>query len=211
MIRVAGPRRLVVLSSTWRRPHHARKVELLEKAIAFMLGEPFRFDARTSLKEDRSVEGRLHGIRAFIEDYVAASQDIAGPLRVLVLDDFHNMPLNGWRCNGNTISSVRDVEAYLESSIPLYLSGAARLIHMYAEWKTEAGNLVQIGTGLTMNHFRDGVEFLTSSTQQLPVDHKARSRWPYRFGLENIEEESECDSCSPETWSELDACDAENY
>jgi len=211
MIRVAGPRRLVVLSSTWRKPQYARKVEQLEKAIAVTLGEPFAFDARTSLKEDRSVAGRLNGIRAFIEDYVAASQNMAGPLRVLVLDDFHNTPLNGWKCNGYPMSSVRDVEAYLEGSIPLYLGGAARLIHTYAEWKTESGRLVQIGSGMTANHFRDGVEFLSSSSQQLPLDQKARSYRRPRLGLENIEEETtEYDSCSSETFSE-DACEAEKY
>jgi len=210
MIRVAGPRRLVVLSSTWRKPQYARKVQQLEKAIAVMLGEPFAFDARTSLKEDHSVAGRLNGIRAFIEDYVAASQNLAGPLRVLVLDDFHNTPLNGWKCNGNPMSSVRDVEAYLEGSIPLYLGGAARLIHTYAEWKTESGRLVQIGSGMTANHFRDGVEFLSSSSQQLPLDQKARSYRRPRLGLENIEEETECDSCSSETFTDY-ACEAEKY
>eukprot|EP00930_Biecheleria_cincta_P075666 TRINITY_DN62842_c0_g1_i1.p1 TRINITY_DN62842_c0_g1~~TRINITY_DN62842_c0_g1_i1.p1 ORF type:complete len:373 (+),score=63.64 TRINITY_DN62842_c0_g1_i1:29-1147(+) len=221
MIRVAGPRRLVVLSSTWRKPQHAKKLQKLEKLIATMLGEPFAFDARTSLEEGRDQAGRLKGIRGFIQDHVASSPKLAGPLRVLVLDDFHNHPLNGWKCDGHRISSAQDAEAYLKNGIPARLPGAVKLIHTYAEWHTEWGHLVQLGTGITMNHFRDGVEFMMTSMKQLvaPQDAdftaapkkniaNAQPRPPPRLGLENIED-AELDSCSPGIVGVMDACDAE--
>lgn len=167
LIKAAGSRRLVVLSSTWRRSQHSKKARKLEKAIAAELGEPFVFDARTSLEENRDVAGRLKGIRAFIQDHVAASHRLVGPLRVLVLDDFHNRPLNGWKCDGNTISSAQDAEAYLKCGIPAHLSSSVRVIHTYAEWHAETGRLVEIGAGITMNHFRDGLEFLATPAKQL--------------------------------------------
>lgn len=221
LIQAAGSQRLVVLSSTWRRPQHSKKTQKLEKAIASVLGEPFAFDARTSLEENRDVAGRLKGIRAFIQDHVAASETPAGPLRVLVLDDFHNRPLKGWKCDGNTISSTQDAEAYLKCGIPAHPSNAVRLIHTYAEWRTESGRLVQVGAGMTMNHFRDGLEFLTTAAKQLvPAQGvgsiaapkkditKTRLRSPPRLGLENIGE-VEFDSCSSGIEIDPDACDSE--
>jgi len=215
MIRMAGPQRLVVLSSNWRKPAHAKKLQKLEMLIAAMLGEPFAFDARTSLEEARDHAGRLQGIGAFIQDHVASFQKLAGPLRVLVLDDFHNRPLNGWRCDGNTISSTKDVEAYLKKFIPPHLSSAVKLIHTYTEWYTQSGRLVQLGSGLTANHFIDGMDFLMNSMKQpVPPQYSksmaarknknatARLRPPPQLGQENSEE-GEFDSCSTST------CDAE--
>jgi len=209
MIRIAGPQRLVVLSSNWRKPAHAKKLQKLEMLIAVVLGEPFAFDARTSLEEARDHAGRLQGIGSFIQDHVASFQKLAGPLRVLVLDDFHNGPLNGWKCDGNTISSAQDAEAYLKKIIPAHLSSAVKLIHTYTEWHTESGRLVQLGSGLTANHFVDGVDFLMKQPVP-PQDSKsaaarknksanARFRPPPKLGRENIEE-CEFDSCSTSTW-----------
>lgn len=224
MIRSAGPRRFVVLSSNWRKPAHAKKLQKLEMLIANALGEPFAFDAKTSLEEARDQSGRLQGIGAFIQHHIASSRNVAGPLRVLVLDDFHNRSLNGWKCDGNTINSTQDAEAYLQKYIPAHMSSTVKLVHTYTEWHTESGRLVQLGSGMTMNHFCDGMEFLMASMKQLvpPQDAKAtaarkkhishaRLRAPPQLGRENIEEGG---NTSSDNWSDswsTDTYDAEQW
>lgn len=181
IIRAAGPRRLVVLCSSWRRPQHGEKIQKLEKLISNMLGEPFAFDERTPLKEDQGATGRLRGIHSFIQAHVAArgtSQQQVGPLRLLVLEDFHITPFDGWRCDGKIVSSVQDAESYLKSAVPEQVPSRVRIVYPYAEWRTDSGRLVQAGTGLTMKHFRNGMDFLMTAPTPLvlPQDCSAREK-----------------------------------
>mmetsp|Transcript_52368 Transcript_52368/g.146059 ORF Transcript_52368/g.146059 Transcript_52368/m.146059 type:complete len:308 (+) Transcript_52368:274-1197(+) len=160
LIEAAGPHRHVVLSSTWRMPRYACKVEELEAAIGSRLGQPFTFDARTDLEEDYGPAGRLSGIASYVHKYCKRVQLGSRCLRILVLEDFHVTPMGAWKAGGTTMGSAQDVEAYLQSLIPARLTSAVMLLHTYDEWNTRSGSLVQIGSGLTMQHYSRAMAFL---------------------------------------------------
>jgi len=159
LIRSLGKQSRVVLSSTWRKPQHAKRLARLEAAISSHLGEPFAFHAKTDLDEDPSPGGRLAVIGDFISKH-CATRDSALGLRVLVLEDFHLRAMGDWSCNGQNMDSIVAVEKYLEAQVPVHVKVCARVVHTYDEWVTEDGLPIQIGAGLTMEHFHRAQMFL---------------------------------------------------
>jgi len=172
LIRAAGSQRQVVLSSTWRQPQHMKKAQELEKVIATELGEPFVFDARTPLAEDRTAAGRLKGIHSFIREHCASST--SRTLRVLVLEDFHITAMGTWHVDGKCISSEADAEEYLMSNLPSHMTVTSKLLHTYDEWRAGATLQVQVGSGLTVKHFVRGMDFLNPSDD---FDEPAGGGW----------------------------------
>mmetsp|Transcript_122624 Transcript_122624/g.261692 ORF Transcript_122624/g.261692 Transcript_122624/m.261692 type:complete len:321 (-) Transcript_122624:42-1004(-) len=161
LISAAGKGRLVVLSSTWRQPHHHALVAQLETVISSHLGCRFTFDARTPLTgEDRTAEGRLKVMGDFLAArFRDAGEAVATKLRVLVLEDFHITPLDGcFACDSVPMDSREAVENYLckRALVP----AEVRLIHTYDAWHEPNGTNVQIGCGLTDAHFERAASFL---------------------------------------------------
>lgn len=169
LIRIA-PRCTVVLSSSWRQPEHRFRVERLEAALAQHLGVPFwEFDARTSLAHERGAPDRLQRVGDYIADHVAASNQ-PQKLRVLVLDDFMVNAFHGWQVEGWPMDSAEAAESYLRCRAERRLGPdrsagfAVKVIHTYDEWTTPSSLCVQVGTGLTLKHFRRAEAFLAGSS-----------------------------------------------
>lgn len=179
-----GTAGLVVLSSSWRRPRHRKRLQKLEEALSAKLDMPFKFLAATNPTVDDNTPGiRLELIGDFVAEYgrkVSWSRN----LQVLVLDDFHTEPLGNWVCGGHMVATIQEAEAYLESRVPSTCHATARIVHTYEEFTTAEGTRVQVGSGLTCEHFCRANTFLGGScmfctirmpkildtTEELPLD-----------------------------------------
>lgn len=157
LIKAAGDRRMVVLSSRWKG--HRARVLRLESSIAAHLKKPFCFDASTQKDRRTNPEGRLESIGDFLAGLCEwrGGNGSTGALRALVLEDFHITPFGSWSCGGVPICSVSAAEQYLRKRAPVSLHSngevSVTLVHTYDEWRTPGGLLVQVGCGLTMQHF----------------------------------------------------------
>lgn len=161
VIAASGDRCQVVLSSNWRKPHHAARVQMLEAEVSRHLGREWAFDARTRPAEERCAADRLRCIGDFVESLCVNGRCRDGRLlRLLVLEDFFITPLDGWVCSGQQIDSSASVEAYLlkRARRP---NVTAHLVHTYDEWTTSSGMLVQVGTGLTEKPTKQALNFLS--------------------------------------------------
>lgn len=159
IIEAAGPRCQVVLSSTWRMPRHMRRARQVEAALSRHLGRYFSFDARTAIRDDSTPELRLQCIAEFVAEHCKKAPWVK-QLRMLVLEDFHTTPFGTWRCGSQKMGSADAVEQYLRSRMPAGVETSARLIHTYDEWTTDDGLFVQLGCGLTRQHFDQALNFL---------------------------------------------------
>jgi len=159
IIEAAGPRCQVVLSSTWRMPRHTRRARQVEAALSRHLGRYFTFDARTAIRDDSTPELRLQCIGDFAAEHCKKAPWLK-KLRLLVLEDFHTTPFGAWRCGGQQMGSAGAVERHLRSRVPACVDASARLVHTYDEWTTDSGLFVQLGCGLTREHFNRALDFL---------------------------------------------------
>jgi len=88
---------------------------------------------------------------------------------VLVLDDFMVNAFHGWQCGGRPMDSCEAAERYLSERAARgpgrepACGFAVRVIHTYDEWTTASSLFVQVGTGLTIGHFRRAEDFLLAS------------------------------------------------
>lgn len=172
IVEKSGEGRSVVLSSNWRRPQHAKKVQQLEMEVSKHLGSSFHFDARTKQVEEKRAGDRLRCIGDYLEDLCRARDLGKKPLKVLVLEDFFITPLDGWECDGMHVHSAMAAEAYLRGRAPNQLE--VKLVHTYDEWKTSSGLRVQIGAGLTQEHLEVAEAFLARATAAEASEHE---RW----------------------------------
>ncbi|CAE8608996.1 unnamed protein product [Polarella glacialis] len=161
----------VVLSSSWRRPDHLPRRKALEQRLSELLMQPFRFHAQTDLRKEKMPADRLRIIGDFLQEYcVGRGSD--SPLRVLILEDFFVNALDGWLCDRQPIDSAEAAERYLEcrarASTPvLPLDGDAvtvKLVHTFAQWRTQSGLEVQVGVGLTLDHLHSAMRFITGGS-----------------------------------------------
>eukprot|EP00416_Gambierdiscus_australes_P041834 CAMPEP_0171108874 /NCGR_PEP_ID=MMETSP0766_2-20121228/69787_1 /TAXON_ID=439317 /ORGANISM="Gambierdiscus australes, Strain CAWD 149" /LENGTH=333 /DNA_ID=CAMNT_0011570491 /DNA_START=67 /DNA_END=1068 /DNA_ORIENTATION=+ len=158
LIRAAGEHRTVVLSSSWRQPHHNAQAKRLEQEISNHLGSTFEFDGRTPLRNDWCPKERVVCIGDFVASFEVPP---SAKLQLLVLDDFFISPMNGWECDGVAVDSTEGAERYLLTRCPPAASVSVRIEHTYDEWTLKSGLLVQVGVGLTMEHFRNAMCFVT--------------------------------------------------
>jgi len=192
IMRSAGPRTHVVLSSSWRHLRHLDSCEVLEAAVSLRLGRRFKFDGRTEIVEETSQADRIRLIGDYIEQHCLNSG--AKALSVLVLDDLFVAPLNGWICCGHQIRDVWDVERYLRGRAPQGCEVRAKFLHCYEEWETDGGVPVQAGVGLTDKDVETAKLFLSgelgiSGLLAVPVKWGSRlsgsrrlRRWAHRYG-----------------------------
>lgn len=165
LMQLAGEHRnlTVVLSSVWRNPDHAGLTAQLEKLLSECLGQPFNFQARTSLGSDTDAASRLRRIGEYVSEHsMKSGRSAADSLRVLVIDDFHVTPLQGWDCGNHQINSAHDVEEYLRHRAAFPDSVSVKLVHTYDEWQSVQGLQVQVSTGLTKQHFCEASAFVAS-------------------------------------------------
>jgi len=165
IVQAAGDECTVVLSSTWRQPKHAKRVQLLEETVSSKLGRPFTFHARTSLVPDNKYPyERLRTIGDFIENY--GKQLPGSPhhrWRILILDDFHIHALDGgWSLGGVPMDSVGAAEAYVRTRIPASPDSVpVKIVHTFESWTTPSGLDMRVGIGLTQEHLCSAMKFLT--------------------------------------------------
>lgn len=164
LIKVAGSRRLVVLSSTWRKKEYAGRVGMLEEALSVNLDEPFCFDATTPPDKEPtgSPEERLRNIGDFIESYCANLDETAGLIRVLVLEDFAITDMGAWSCDGIRMEFVQTAERYLQRRCPSSINLSVRLVHTFDSWISSNGVQVDVGSGLTQEKFCQAMMFLNA-------------------------------------------------
>lgn len=165
LIKLAGERCTVVLSSSWRRPASAARVRHLEKVLSRQLGEAFAFHAATELREESRPGDRLRSIGDFVATHCArgcrdSERSTGCTLRVLVLEDFFISAPGGWLCDGCDVESVAAAERYLRGRAPAAWEATAKVVHTYDEWATPSGLGVAVGCGLTMPHFQAAVAYL---------------------------------------------------
>eukprot|EP00931_Biecheleriopsis_adriatica_P117372 TRINITY_DN92898_c0_g1_i1.p1 TRINITY_DN92898_c0_g1~~TRINITY_DN92898_c0_g1_i1.p1 ORF type:complete len:359 (-),score=68.77 TRINITY_DN92898_c0_g1_i1:54-1130(-) len=197
ILKAAGPRKLVVLSSTWRQPKHAQRVAKLEALVSKHLGQQFVFDDRTDLNEEVGAAGRLKGIGSYLRQHSERVGSDTG-LRVLVLEDFHISPMGSWKCEGRDITSVEVAQDYLRRCSSGNVNTSVRLIHTYDEWQTRQG-LMQLGSGLTINNYMSALQFVRQSSPRTPP-HKVHpeditgSAVPQDDGTSTADSEEELNS-----------------
>lgn len=155
----------VILSSSWRKPSHAERVQLLEDALSRHLGVPFAFAGRTRLQDDSLAPDRLvaiaHWVQCFCEERKRLGED--GALRILVLEDFFITPFGKWSCGADHIENVADAEQYILShGLAERPDMKLKIVHTYDQFTTRENLLVQAGEGLTMRHFCQAMTFLGS-------------------------------------------------
>jgi len=150
----AGPHSKMVLSSSWRKTHHQKRVEALEATLSKYSGKNITFDARTKPGSD-GPQGRIELIGDFVHEYSENRQRSDRPLRVVVLEDFaatHPQQFNS--------QSIESVEAYWRQCSFQPEKTSVKLVHCYEEWTTSFGQSVQVGTGLTRAKVCEAERFL---------------------------------------------------
>jgi len=167
----AGPNRMVVLASNWRRGRQAGpKVAALEAALSQHLGYAFAFDAQTEgSSREKLASERLRCIGEHLRSLFANGCSFDRPLRVLVLEDFFVTPLDGWLCEGVEVRTNADAEGYLRRCVPEEADLDVRLVHTYDEWQADSGLRVQVGTGLTLERCREAEQFLSKHIEVSPT------------------------------------------
>lgn len=171
----AAGRVRVVLASNWRKPKYSDKVRSLEQLLSSHLNRPFRFDDTTRAGADSNAADRLRCIGDYVQGFRREARAVeecgtiegglvaSSQLRVLVLDDFFITPMHGWNCDGATIQSIDDAEAYLGGLAPSWPKVSVRILHPFVEWKSRSGIRIQVATGLTQRHCIQAAAFLYSS------------------------------------------------
>lgn len=158
LVRSAGDGCKVVLSSSWRRPHHLKRRMMLEETIGRHLDRHFEFtDITSTCREERHAADRLETIGDYL--FELRSNVPEGDFRVLVLEDFFISAMNGWLCGGQEMDCVNAAERYLENRARNGKAGPStfvKLYHCYDEITTNSGVSMQVGKG-----FSD--EFLTEA------------------------------------------------
>eukprot|EP00929_Paragymnodinium_shiwhaense_P049495 TRINITY_DN24964_c0_g1_i1.p1 TRINITY_DN24964_c0_g1~~TRINITY_DN24964_c0_g1_i1.p1 ORF type:complete len:338 (-),score=75.09 TRINITY_DN24964_c0_g1_i1:242-1255(-) len=168
IITAAGDRQkcMVVLSSNWRRPKYIEKLRTLEEELSRQLSRPFTFDAMTAMQQERDAEDRLRCIGDFVADFCSERSKAAPPLKVLLLEDFFICPMKGWSCQGIKMDSCEAAENYIAGRASVMSDVqdlSVKLVHTYNEWRTDSGLKVQVGTGLTLEHYGLAVSFVSGS------------------------------------------------
>jgi len=157
LLRAAGPHCRVVLCSSWRAPKHQGALKRLEQDISRYLGEDFAFEEKTPLRHDNTPSKRLRCIGDYIHDLGAPSKE--DRVRVLVLDDLFMSGLDAGP-GRKGLDAVREAERYLRGRAQAPDRVSVRLVKPFEEWATPTGCRVQIGAGLTMQHFCRAMLFL---------------------------------------------------
>jgi hypothetical protein len=135
----------------------------LEAAISRHLNRSFTFHDKTALAYEGGAEDRVRLIGDYLSrTYTNYLNNNKQRLNVLVLDDFFVTPFGNWRCSGTTMDSTQAVEQYLLGRLPAQdrLPSEVRLLHTYDEWSTDRGLRVQVGVGLTQEHFCKAMAFV---------------------------------------------------
>jgi len=157
--------RRVILSSSWRRPSSSAKVQQLENIISGYLSESFSFDDRTALVDEEGGHDRLR----LIADYLAGhcSKEVGkARVKVLVLDDFFYLPIQDFKCGDIIVDSSQAAEAYLEACATPSAALNVRIVHTYKRDMSPSGLELQIGTGLSLFHLGQALEFLGAKFSQ---------------------------------------------
>lgn len=183
LIKAAGKRCKVVLSSSWRLPKYAKSKANLETLISKHLGEKFTFDGATDLVPDFGAEGRLRTLGDAIAKLCSKSKRrfVAKHLRVLVLEDFFIAALGVWSCGGMVMDSVETIEEHLRHRAPPGIDLDVRVVHTYDSW-THDGEGVEVGSGLTRNHFSRAMDFLETSTSEKCHEQKRSLQYANQVG-----------------------------
>eukprot|EP00929_Paragymnodinium_shiwhaense_P103086 TRINITY_DN66371_c0_g1_i1.p1 TRINITY_DN66371_c0_g1~~TRINITY_DN66371_c0_g1_i1.p1 ORF type:complete len:443 (+),score=67.45 TRINITY_DN66371_c0_g1_i1:65-1330(+) len=169
VIAAAGPRRLVVLASSWRKPKHKERVRKLESDLSRSLGRPFCFDAATDLVDERTAADRLETIGSFLQ-----KSDQTNLKRVLLLEDFFITPCSGWFCGNRHVNCVEDAEDYIRSRARNAQSDLkVKLVHTYAEAVSASGVVVGIGAGLVGRYLRQALSFVDAEAQRTAEEARA--------------------------------------
>jgi hypothetical protein len=160
--RLAGPNCVLVLSSSWRKACHQERVVALEAALSRSRGKQVCFDSRTRPGGDEP-EKRLQLIGDYVQEYSEARGSSAGPLRVLVLEDFAATHPKQWKFG--SLRSTSAIEQFWRGRSLMPHQTFVKLVHTYDEWTTEDGALVQVGIGLTNQKLCEAERFLGGSRE----------------------------------------------
>lgn len=158
ILRAAGPRSTVVLSSCWRRRMRGWRVKRLEREISEQLGTHFEFHEATESAEEKEPGDRLFCIGNYVAQRCASGN--AHDLRIVILEDFFIAPVDGWRCRGRRIHDVSSAEAYVRRRARR--AAEVKLVHCYEEWAMDSGVRVQVGAGLSEADVGATLQFLAA-------------------------------------------------
>jgi len=166
IIRAAGEKRRVIISSSWRKPRYSGNTQKLETIISVYLGESFKFDDKTEVVDEEGGHDRLRLIGDYIKTH-GSKEGAPERLHVLVLDDFFYLPIRGFHVGTTTVNSLESAESYLESCSPSTVLTKAKIVHTYISSTLQSGLEVQVGTGLSMQHLGDALTFLGAMRRQI--------------------------------------------
>lgn len=184
ILRASGESRRVILSSSWRRPKYADNLQRLETIISGYLGESFCFDDTTDIVDESGAgSDRLRLIGEYMSNKAVSSGAIepgVSRIKILVLDDFYYRPITGFDIRGTPVNSLQEAESYLAKSAPPSIEANVRIIHTYLASALPTGVEVGIGTGLSLQHLGDALEFLgvrISKQLSRPEDTRSMEDW----------------------------------
>mmetsp|Transcript_40545 Transcript_40545/g.114688 ORF Transcript_40545/g.114688 Transcript_40545/m.114688 type:complete len:311 (+) Transcript_40545:109-1041(+) len=175
IIKAAGGRRTVVLSSKWRRKEARQKVEHLEEALAQHLGDDFEFDGRTEIVDENGARDRLRCIGNYVRRH--CKWHPARALRILILDDFFAGALDGFSCGSRRMRDSTCVEAYVRRFAPRFRDVQVKLAHCYEEWRAPDGSRVQCGRGLSERHVAEARDFFVAPAATRVYCHAELALW----------------------------------
>jgi len=171
VMKAAGEKCQVILSSSWRRLHHRNRRRRLEQCISKHLGRTFDFDGTTPThREEKCAADRLITVADHLKAICARRPSDAPELRVLVLEDFFITGMDGWKCGDQRMDSVAAAECWLQERAAFKGSISVKLVHCYEEIVTDTGLKMQIGRGFTQQSFLEAKNFVTP-LHSVSVEH----------------------------------------
>eukprot|EP00930_Biecheleria_cincta_P025784 TRINITY_DN18295_c0_g1_i2.p1 TRINITY_DN18295_c0_g1~~TRINITY_DN18295_c0_g1_i2.p1 ORF type:complete len:314 (+),score=71.53 TRINITY_DN18295_c0_g1_i2:80-1021(+) len=161
LVRFAGDNCKIVLSSSWRRPHHLKRRKMLEETIGRHLDRHFEFtDITPTWREERHPADRLETIGDHLFELCSKGPE-ANELRVLVLEDFFISAMDGWLCGGQEMDSVNAAERYLENRARnIKGTTLVKLYHCYDEITTNSGVSMHVGKGFSDKFLTEAKAFI---------------------------------------------------
>merc|ERR1740116_92610 len=158
------PHAAIILSSS-RRAGDSAKVQQLERIVSSYLREKFTFDDWIGDADKRNGRDRLGLIRAYIASH-CSKQLNHEKIKVLVLDGSDCLPIQRFESGDTMVDLAEAAESYVEACSTMFAVLNVRIIctceNAMFPWNLD----MNIGTGLTLSHLCQALEFLGTKFTQ---------------------------------------------
>jgi len=165
ILRAAGRMRRVILTSSSRRAGDSAKVQQLERIVSSYLREKFTFDDWIGDAYKSNGHDRLGLIRGYVANH-CSKQLNHEKIKVLVLDGSDCLPIERFESGDTMVDLAEAAESYVEACSTMFAVLNVRIIHTCENAMFPWDLDVNIGTGLTLSHLCQALEFLGTKFTQ---------------------------------------------